>query len=111
MNAKRAESFRRCRADCRDLRIAKGTRVLPCMVKARKEMFHTVHARKDQPLIDMNVLDGVIQCRIAICRRSNADHGCLDAGCTKFRQLFRQCRCLCTCARHENMLAVQRANV
>ena len=59
----------------------------------------------------MNVLDGVIQCRIAICRRSNADHGGLNAGCTKCRQLFRQRRCLCACARDKDALAKKRANI
>ena len=111
MNAKRTQRLCRCRANGGDFCIAKHTRVLLRMMQTCKEMLHTIRARKDQPLIDMNFVDGVIQCRIAIRRRYDADHGGLDAGCAQCRQLFRQCRCLCTSACHKNALSVQWANI
>ena len=52
-----------------------------------------------------------IQCRIPICGRHNADHGSLHAGRTECCQLLRECRCLCTRARHKDVFPEKRANI
>ena len=77
------------RTDGSNFCIAECARILSCVMKSCKEMLHTVDTGKDHPVIVLQFSDGRIQSRVRIGRRNNANHRCLDAGCTKCRQFLR----------------------
>ena len=99
------------RTDGSNFCIAECARILSCVMKSRKEMLHTVDTGKDHPVIVLQFSDGRIQSRVRIGRRNNANHRCLDAGCTKCRQFLRQCRCLNTRACDKNAFSKKRTEL